>query len=258
MNFVEEIINFIEDIGIDFSIYQNEIIIPSKSLSILLIPDSSTESRSNKILDSSKFDYHPIYIREYLWISKSSVIKSMIRARLNLAQSIYARDCSVKILGKEIANSFLRKYHLIGEVKAKYYYGLYKKDLLVAAAAFSKARVMNREDGLVESFEWVRYAGIDSMRVVGGMGKILEFFINNVNPQEIMSYADRDWSEGDAYLKLGFRLHSYTKPYKFSYNYANEKITPIKAERLESNLDLLDNSKVISNNGNLKFLLRRF
>ncbi len=36
------------------------------------------------------------------------------------------------------------------------------------------------------------------------MGKLLKAFIKVVNPDDIMSYADLEWSEGQVYNTLGF------------------------------------------------------
>jgi hypothetical protein len=36
------------------------------------------------------------------------------------------------------------------------------------------------------------------------MGKLLKAFIDEMHPDDIMSYADASWSNGDAYRKLGF------------------------------------------------------
>ena len=43
------------------------------------------------------------------------------------------------------------------------------------------------------------------MRISGGMGKLLKAFIKEVQPDDIMSYADLEWSEGDVYTALGFK-----------------------------------------------------
>lgn len=40
--------------------------------------------------------------------------------------------------------------------------------------------------------------------VDGGMGKLLKAFIDDVEPDDVMSYADASWSDGDVYRKLGF------------------------------------------------------
>lgn len=36
------------------------------------------------------------------------------------------------------------------------------------------------------------------------MGKLLKAFIGDVRPDDVMSYADASWSDGDVYRKLGF------------------------------------------------------
>ena len=42
------------------------------------------------------------------------------------------------------------------------------------------------------------------MRVMGGMGKILKYFIEQVHPEDIMTYVDASRSDGAAYKALGF------------------------------------------------------
>ena len=36
------------------------------------------------------------------------------------------------------------------------------------------------------------------------MGKLLKAFIDEVKPDDVMSYADAGWYDGDVYRKLGF------------------------------------------------------
>lgn len=36
------------------------------------------------------------------------------------------------------------------------------------------------------------------------MGKLLKAFIEDVHPDDVMSYADASWSDGGVYRKLGF------------------------------------------------------
>jgi len=52
--------------------------------------------------------------------------------------------------------------------------------------------------------------------VVGGASKLLKYFIKTYSPKRIISYADKDWSIGQLYQKLGFKMVSETKPdYKY-------------------------------------------
>ncbi len=45
---------------------------------------------------------------------------------------------------------------------------------------------------------------MEGVGVDGGMGKLLKAFIEDVGPDDVMSYADASWSDGDVYRKLGF------------------------------------------------------
>lgn len=61
-----------------------------------------------------------------------------------------------------------------------------------------------------------RFCTKRGVNVLGGASKLLDFFIRGWNPTRIVSYADKDWSCGDLYLKLGFDLISESRPdYKY-------------------------------------------
>ena len=52
--------------------------------------------------------------------------------------------------------------------------------------------------------------------VIGGASKLLKYFIDTYQPTRIISYADRDWSIGNLYEKLGFEMLYKSKPdYKY-------------------------------------------
>lgn len=74
----------------------------------------------------------------------------------------------------------------------------------MAVAGFSGPRTWKKGDAAIRSYEWVRYASLEGLGVDGGMGKLLKAFINEVHPDDVMSYADASWSDGDVYRKLGF------------------------------------------------------
>ena len=86
---------------------------------------------------------------------------------------------------------------------------------LIAVATFSNARRWVKEGQEISSYEWTRYASLPDMRVSGGMGKLLKAFINDVHPDDIMSYADLEWSEGSVYKALGFRAELGKEPVDF-------------------------------------------
>ncbi len=130
---------------------------------------------------------------------------------------IFARNCSIRRITAPEAASFLSVNHRLGNCGGRYRYGLFitrstgKGELalppgtLAAVAVFSGARRWKKEEGIVSSFEWIRYASLEGLRVTGGMGKMLRHFIDELGPDDIMSYADLSWTDGGkSYLRLGF------------------------------------------------------
>ena len=79
----------------------------------------------------------------------------------------------------------------------------------MAVASFSKARRWskkgeNGEQETICSYEWLRYASLPELRVLGGMGRILARFIEDFHPDDIMSYVPLRHFSGEVYESLGF------------------------------------------------------
>ena len=129
------------------------------------------------------------------------------------APGLFARNCSVRRLDKASAAAFLDANHRMGSCKCRYCYGLFvdrttgsreaalEAGSLVAVASFSEGRTMR--DG-TRSFEWIRFASLRGLRVIGGMGKLLEAFAEEHKPDDVMTYVDASESDGAAYRELGF------------------------------------------------------
>ena len=185
--------------------------------------------------------------------------------------SVFARNCEIRRIDRELAASFLNACHLYGDCAAAYRYGLfvsrspggakgaavgsaegsaegvavgcaegcaggcsegcvsegaeggamgaavgcaegrqtYPVGTLVAVASFSKARRWskkgeNGEQKTICSYEWLRYASLPELRVLGGMGRILARFIEDFHPDDIMSYVPLRHFSGEVYESLGF------------------------------------------------------
>ena len=61
-------------------------------------------------------------------------------------------------------------------------------------------------------YELIRMASKLGVTVVGGMSKILAHF-KDYNAKTLMSYVDRDISNGKAYLACGFKIVGYSDAY---------------------------------------------
>jgi hypothetical protein len=131
-----------------------------------------------------------------------------------------------------------------------------EKDEMLAVATFSNARKWQKGEKVIRSYEWTRYASLPDLRISGGMGKMLKHFIKETDPDDIMSYADLEWSEGNAYEMLGFKLEGVKKPVIFKVNASWER-SPVKTETTEcTSLQETAGSLYFQNLGSNKYRLK--
>ena len=185
----------------------------------------------------SETGLYPLIVTEDRWRRQNETMRLRLLSHLEIFSQIYARNCEIRRIDKETAQAFLEVNHSYGDAACKYRYGLYLKrhtghnaitagttdvatgserqslipGTLVAVATFSNARRWIKGDKTIRSYEWTRYASLPDVRISGGMGKILKAFIKEVNPDDIMTYADLEWSEGKVYEQLGFTCEG-TRP----------------------------------------------
>ena len=145
-----------------------------------------------------------ICLWEDVWTLKNALVRKRLEGEIVGRRRIFARSCMLRTIQKEEADLFFETTHLLGSAKAKYRYGLFYQDQLVAAAAFSGLRMIARGGEFYRSAEWVRYSSLPQLTVTGGMSRLLSAFVSEQKPDDVMSYANKDWSEGAAYIKLGF------------------------------------------------------
>ena len=165
----------------------------------------SSKGIEEKKIQLSEEPKQTIHIWEDQWINKQAIVESRIGALFGQSKRIHARSTKIKRLDKKQSEAFLNANHLQGTTSAYYKFGLMHKDELVAVATFSKSRIMN--DGVVpyRSYEWVRFANKIGLTVVGGIGKLLNHFVDELHPAHIMTYIDLAWSDGKGYQTIGFK-----------------------------------------------------
>lgn len=158
-----------------------------------------------------------IHLWEDDWIEKSSILKSQIKNWLGMSRTkIFARQCQIV----EVANSsdFLGANHLQGPDRSSIKIGLLYGTELVSIMTFNKAEGRKKMDS--QSWNLSRFCNKTDHNVVGGASKILSWFLNKYQAGRIVSYADSDWSVGNLYHQLGFKLLYQTGPdYKYLINH---------------------------------------
>lgn len=146
------------------------------------------------------------------WYSANTILTSRIAALYGKLRTFHGRKTKVALLFKDKSSIFFEKHHLQGNAQSKYQYGLFDagQDCL-ALMSFSKGRTIMRGGEQYRSYEIIRFCNLTGIVVAGGMGKLIQHFINQHQPDDIATYVDRDWSVGNSYAKLGF-LPSGTLP----------------------------------------------
>ena len=177
------------------------------------------------------------------------IIKSQISHWLKLTKpKIYARKCLVK----EVKNyrDFLNNNHIQGFVACKIVYGLYYQDSLVSLMSFDKkeGRLNMEESG----WNLNRFCNLLNTNIIGGASKLLNHFIKENNPKRVISYADKDWSNGNLYNVLGFNLVNESKPdYKYivdGLRKSKQNFTKTKLAKMGHDISLTE-AQIMNNLG---------
>lgn len=240
MNFQEEFVEFISIQGIPFIREGSFFYFPENGVAIRLVP-----LQGFRLPEREK---GVIYLYEDRWMTGGPYIKERILAHLGRFRRIFARKCVIRRIDAVTAAAFLGCHHSYGSAKAQYKYGMFLGEELVAVSLFSSPRTIPREIGgsllPLRSYEWVRYASQSGSRISGGMSRMLARFAADTVPDEVMTYADLEWSDGAVYARMGFHEAGLREAVTFWVNPAT-----FVRERTPDNGGFM-----ISNFGSLKYL----
>lgn len=187
-----------------------------------------------------KAGWRLIHVFEDEWLEKRDIVKARIRHITgSVKYRIYARKCEVKEIPARLKNRFLDKYHMQGGDRAAVSYGLFYRNRLAAVMTFCKARFDKKRE-----WELSRYASVANFNVIGGAGKLLKHFERTRSPKSLVTYADRRWSAGGLYFKLGFE-HSHDSAPNYFYVKAQRRYSRMRFQKhmLAGKLEKFDQSK---------------
>jgi len=152
-------------------------------------------------------EYQLITIFEDEWIINKDIVKSRLRYLLGKSDSmikIRASKCVVEHIEFSTKSKFLKENHLQGDKVSQINFGLFHNDILVSVMTFSK------KSNFI--YELDRFCNLKDVIIYGAASKLLQSFQKEYTWSMIISYADRRWSTGNVYNKLGFSLDSTTQP----------------------------------------------
>lgn len=209
-----------------------------------------------------------LHFWDYEILQSPQKVQDIIQAKAGaLKRRVYARKCELQVISSKEARQFFVQTHASGFAKATTHLGLVFNGELVCAASFGRPRFSKTEGSTAD--ELIRFACAYGTHVPGGLSRICKRQMQN-SRKDIISFADRRFSLGKAYLSSGFVFEGTSKP---NYVYVKgEKIVQRYAAMKHKLKDLLGdtfNAELsegenmqnhgwlrISDAGNLKFRLR--
>ena len=225
-----ELVDFLKNYGIDNIITNDRTVLEGHELDIYLPSYSiaiefdgifwhselykTPHYHIDKTIQCEKKGIRLIHIFEDEWVNKKEIWQSILKYILGVSSNvIYARKCEIQTVPTNEASRFLNNNHLQGTCGSSIKYGLYYNDELVSLMTFGKSRhfIGNGKN----QYELLRFCNKINTRVIGSASKLFKHFISTYQPQNIVSYADRRWSIGNLYDKLGFTLYNMSKPNYF-------------------------------------------
>lgn len=212
----------------------------STSIEVAFVHEKSTTNHERVL--SISLDFLVLYPEK---------VEGLICSRLGLNKTIFARKCNIQKISKEEAAKFLTHYHLFGSTQSAFNYGLIHNNELIAIASFSKGRKMNRLQIHERSYELIRFCCKNGISVSGGLSKLVNHFVNEKKAGDVMTYVDKQLSDGKSFLKAGFKKHSETEAAYFLVN----RIT-FERKVLKNREEIFDTSKyyLTQNAGSIKLI----
>lgn len=117
------------------------------------------------------------------WTDKDKIF-NIIHSKMKMTENrIGARSCELRRISQKEANSFLKKYHILGGSKKQgFCYGLFYEDELISVSTFSRRKG--------DSWEAKRLASQPNFQVIGGISKMTKQFKKDADPEEIVAFTE--------------------------------------------------------------------
>ena len=255
LDFEKDVVQLFDAHQIDFEFESKEHLLISETLTIIFIPICSIRDYIvPDNLPESTIKTIRIWQDEYM--QHKEIIDSRILSLIGISQRVHARQTRVKAIDKLALKHFLIRNHLNVPTSARHRYGLFRQQELVAVAAFGRHCPVQDQGITYRSHELIRYCSLLNTTVVGGLSKLIHHFEKEKSPEHLMTYVDREWSDGRSYQNLGFKKVAITPPQRYWLaKDANERLLEknlSKSQRQEK--EESEGWRLMTNLGNLKLV----
>lgn len=118
---------------------------------------------------------------------------------------IYARNTFFKEINKSCARQFINKYHLQPRAKIKHAFGLYYNNELISVMTFAS------HHRNIHKLIMNRYCTKYDYTIIGGASKLIKN-VSKILQEDIITWSDNRWSNGQVYEKSGWKLDGNLPP----------------------------------------------
>ena len=202
------------------------------------------------------------------WIVKNEICKSFILNKIGKSNKIMGRKCLVKEVDYKTSRTFLINNHLQGDCKSSIRIGLYYNEELISLMTFSKSRLPLGGKKKDNVYELTRFCNKNFNTVIGGASKILKYFLNKYNPNELYTYSDNLISNGNLYEKLGFEYSHTSDPgywwvvgdiRQHRFNWRKDKLRELGADMSKTEVQIMEEWGYyrVFNGGNKKWVIKK-
>jgi DNA-directed RNA polymerase subunit M/transcription elongation factor TFIIS len=190
----------------------------------VLISNRSEYTEGKAVMNAMKYfndlGYRSVQILDVEIKQNPELIVSKVMNILGYNKSItkvFARKLDVRVLDRDDDKAKLRDLlnanHVQGDRASSVKIGGFYKGKLIAAMCFNRATKMT-SNKIVGDRGWdlSRFVTDVDYSVPGGASRLLAYFERNFEWTSIVSHADKRWSTGDMYRKLGFEMFDSGDP----------------------------------------------
>lgn len=138
--------------------------------------------------------YIPLFFRENEIRDMFPIVQSIILNKLNMTNKYYARKLKITEINKTSGDLFFQENHLMRKGRGRIF-ALVDDDILCAI------RICKKQEGI---YEVSRFCNRLNSSVIGGFSRLIKHVENILQPEEIITFIDQRYGQGNYLEKLGF------------------------------------------------------
>ena len=155
----------------------------------------------DKTMNARNYGYNCVNIWDF------DDYEKMIDIISNPLVTVYAKDCRLFKIHKNVGDKFIQEYDIHGNPRGQLLYlGLVYQGQLVQIMTYSKP-VYNKNHYV----ELKRFCTKSRYRIIGGASKLLKFAMQGFDIYDIITYNDDSKFSGNVFKKIGMKL-DHTNP----------------------------------------------